>query len=546
MTVATRAGTGEELAWVARPRTFARELFDPAEPRPRSGAAAVATAMVGQRNPADRSRVVAGIWALGAALSLLRLVHGLAHTAGIRRRAIPWGQMYPGPHPLAGLDRTGFPLMISDELVGAVVVGAYRPVILVGRALADGPTSSLRQVLLHETAHARRRDPLWGLAERLVQAVYWFHPAVWLLRAAIAQAREEACDDPVLAAFPAADYARTLLALAAYAGASGDGAPRVGAASARTGIQRRIHRLLHGPALPHVRATGRLVLAGTVLVLLGGWLTAVLMPAARAAQVTTALPSGASDPLDPAFAPAVVPAGPPAQGAFVLHDLARGSTIVVNDRLARQRLTPASTFKVVIALAGLATGVIPDAHTRLTWNGQNQGVAAWNQDHDLASAMRTSATWYFQDVLNRLDRAQLRGLLDQLQYGNRDTAGDWRSFWIEGGLRISALEQAQVMTRLLAGPAGIDDRSRALLDQVTELGRHGQAVLHGKTGTAESGGQTVAWLVGYVRGPRRFAYATLMVAPGQDSTRLRNTRRQITESLLVRYGALPAGAEAGR
>jgi bla regulator protein BlaR1 len=436
-----------------------------------------------------------------------------------------------------------YAVLHASEIAGAAVVGLRRPAILIGSLLATGPRAALEQVLVHEAAHARRRDPLWGLCERLVQAIYWFHPLVALCRRELARAREEACDDPVLRRFAPAEYARTLLALAAAPGAR---TPAAGAAGAHTAVGRRIRRLLCSPVRAVGPSRGRLLSALVVLLGVGAWALAVLAPASAApvpgqpVWVSGGHPSaGSLAPVQPR-AREFAPAGPRAQGAFVLQELG-GATVVINRPLAELRLTPASTFKLLIALAGLESGVIPDAHTVLRWNGRLQPMTAWNRDHDLTSAMRTSATWYFEDVLDRLDPGAVQQLLQRLRYGNQDARGSWRRFWIDGQLRISAVEQAGALARMLSGESGASERSLQLLAEVTELGRSGEGagegVLYGKTGTANIDGGTVAWLVGHVqRGPRRFSYATVMLAPEADGPQLQQTRRGITEALLARHG----------
>jgi beta-lactamase regulating signal transducer with metallopeptidase domain len=36
-----------------------------------------------------------------------------------------------------------------------------------------------RQVILHELAHVKRRDLLWGWTAEVARTVYFFHPLVW-------------------------------------------------------------------------------------------------------------------------------------------------------------------------------------------------------------------------------------------------------------------------------------------------------------------------------------------------------------------------------
>ena len=76
-----------------------------------------------------------------------------------------------------------------------------RPVVVLPPDLSDSLTpKQLTWVLLHELAHVRRGD-LWVVAvQRVVQAVFFFHPAVHLANWIIHELREYACDDVALAA----------------------------------------------------------------------------------------------------------------------------------------------------------------------------------------------------------------------------------------------------------------------------------------------------------------------------------------------------------
>ena len=76
--------------------------------------------------------------------------------------------------------------------------GAWRPVIVVPRALLGSPRS-LRTVLAHELVHIRRADYVWALLDQLTAAAFAFHPLVWLLRRGIERSRETSCDAEVLA-----------------------------------------------------------------------------------------------------------------------------------------------------------------------------------------------------------------------------------------------------------------------------------------------------------------------------------------------------------
>lgn len=75
--------------------------------------------------------------------------------------------------------------------------GAWRPVILVPRAMLDAP-DSLGPVFAHELVHIRRADYAWAMVDRVISSVFAFHPLVWLLRRGIERGRETSCDAEVV------------------------------------------------------------------------------------------------------------------------------------------------------------------------------------------------------------------------------------------------------------------------------------------------------------------------------------------------------------
>jgi beta-lactamase regulating signal transducer with metallopeptidase domain len=95
------------------------------------------------------------------------------------------------------------------------VIGAFRPVVVLPAALQKAPPIVLRHVLLHEFAHVKRRDTLAASVSVILQALYWFHPAVWVAARRLSICRELACDAlAARAAGSAAEYRRTLLDMA--------------------------------------------------------------------------------------------------------------------------------------------------------------------------------------------------------------------------------------------------------------------------------------------------------------------------------------------
>ncbi len=87
----------------------------------------------------------------------------------------------------------GIPVAECDIVMSPILVGLFRPVIVVP---AGGASD---YALLHESAHAQRRDLWYKLLLVLANAVHWFNPLVWAMRRAAERDLEIACDAAVLA-----------------------------------------------------------------------------------------------------------------------------------------------------------------------------------------------------------------------------------------------------------------------------------------------------------------------------------------------------------
>jgi beta-lactamase regulating signal transducer with metallopeptidase domain/preprotein translocase subunit SecD len=85
---------------------------------------------------------------------------------------------------------------ISQPFVWGLLHGA---VYLPANFTKTGTDNTRSAVLLHEIAHVTRLDPLVNLVQIAIQAIYWFHPLVWLANRMIRSEREKCCDEVALA-----------------------------------------------------------------------------------------------------------------------------------------------------------------------------------------------------------------------------------------------------------------------------------------------------------------------------------------------------------
>ena len=227
-------------------------------------------------------------------------------------------------------------------------------------------------------------------------------------------------------------------------------------------------------------------------------------------------------------------------GTFLLFEPARDRYLVVNEARARQRFLPASTFKIPHAVIALETGAIADEHEVFAWDGKPKLRGAWERDQTLATAMRDSTVWMFQEVARRIGRAAMREWLDRLDYGNRDIAGGIDLFWLQGGLRVSAFEQVAMLHRLAEGRLPATQRAQRLVRQALVVDKTRDYTLFAKTGTTGHAKDPVAWWVGWVeRKGRPVAYFAMNYRPRPQTPF--EARFAIGRAILEEAAALPSG-----
>jgi len=112
-----------------------------------------------------------------------------------------------------GLERLP-PIMLSDHAPMPLVLGTWKPVAALPKALVASATAEkLRMIVIHEAAHIARRDPWILVAQIAAQILFWWHPGVYWLNRCISRSREEICDNYVLRRCDATGYAEILLDL---------------------------------------------------------------------------------------------------------------------------------------------------------------------------------------------------------------------------------------------------------------------------------------------------------------------------------------------
>ena len=138
--------------------------------------------------------VLQAIWlAVAAALFLLIILRARRAVAEALEGAVP-----APAREQALVPRRGVVLLRAPGAAAPAAIGIVRPRIVIPASL-DLADDELAAILAHECAHVARRDNLLALIDAALGAALWFHPLVWLARRILARAREEACDEAVVA-----------------------------------------------------------------------------------------------------------------------------------------------------------------------------------------------------------------------------------------------------------------------------------------------------------------------------------------------------------
>src|SRR5215510_395696 len=143
------------------------------------------------------------VWLLGCAVVLLIWLRQWQRVRTILRNSteVTCGRQLEMMRRLQGAMRvtSSLRLFTSSARVEPGVVGVFRPVLLLPDAVGEQLTEAeLEAVLAHELAHVRRRDNLFSTVHSIVEAIFWFYPAVWWIGQRLIAERERACDDAVL------------------------------------------------------------------------------------------------------------------------------------------------------------------------------------------------------------------------------------------------------------------------------------------------------------------------------------------------------------
>ena len=242
------------------------------------------------------------------------------------------------------------------------------------------------------------------------------------------------------------------------------------------------------------------------------------------------------------------------EGTIVVHDLRKGTTILYNPARANTGYLPASTFKIPNSLIALEFGGVKDVDGDVfKWNGKpfswdREAVLvegkpilpeACNADITLRVAFPNSCVPIYQEIARRVGVERYKSILRSIDYGNVDIGRvSVDRFWLEGDLKISAMQQIEFLRRLYREELPFSKRSFAQVKDIMAAEKTPDYTIRAKSGYAFPTNPGVGWWIGWIeRGDEVFLFATNIDLP-RPTLELLRARVLITKAVLKELGVL--------
>lgn len=175
------------------------------------------------------------------------------------------------PVEFADKDLSSIRIYKSDRINMPLTMGFFSNKIYVPGNWESWSTECRKMILHHELAHIRRRDGLSQALQIIVQAIYFFHPLVWILNMRLNQYREMACDDASVKTKKSShvEYSRYLVKIAEDITCSELGCFSASALiRQKNELLKRIQYQIKEATMKHISRETRVFVVGLLLVLM--------------------------------------------------------------------------------------------------------------------------------------------------------------------------------------------------------------------------------------------------------------------------------------
>ncbi|WP_198042573.1 BlaR1 family beta-lactam sensor/signal transducer [Oceanobacillus sp. AG] len=394
----------------------------------------------------------------------------------------------------------------SPVIKSPLAFGLFKPYIVLPTNLDQWlTTEEIKYILLHELHHLKNKDVLTNYFVIIFQILYWYHPLVWFSFREMRLDREIACDTAVLNSMGgdcAVDYGNTILNFAEKTSKL----KNLALANHLNGSKKHIKKRIINIA-GFTQESKLLKLKSILIFLMVGIILSCQLP------FVSAMASGNDqykfnhervtyEDLSTYFKDD--------EGSFVLYDAQADSYRIYNKNQSTLRVSPNSTYKIYSALFGMEANTITSENSTIKWDGEDYPFDSWNRDHNLYTAMANSVNWYFQELDKSMPLDKIQENLKGIHYGNYDVSAGKERYWMESSLKISPVEQVQLLKAFYFNEFGFEEKNVQAVKDSLRIKELDDFHLSGKTGTGMVNGENInGWFIGYVEnGVNIYFFAT--------------------------------------
>lgn len=483
--------------------------------------------------------ILASIWLCGIFIATIKLYRSYLHLRTLEKSALPLQndnirQLFVSCLQECGITKE-IPIFSTAFLRTPILVGFWKPrIYLPISILNDSSQEDLRLILIHELSHHKHKDNLINHFINLAGVLYWFHPFIRFAFKDMRSMQEMACDAAVLEALDASqrlEYGNTLLrfaernALETFPAAAS-------LINSKSQMKRRILHIVQYEMPTKAKQRKSICILACTALFFCGISPAFSIYGAEQNQYNWNISSKniTSVDLSNYFGDY--------EGCFVLYDLEEDTWQIYNMEQAEKRISPDSTYKIYDALFALEEGIITPDNSFVAWDGQENPFAVWNTDQTLSSAMASSVNWYFQTMDTQLGNDRLAAYFQKIGYGNADVTGDLSSYWMESSLKISPIEQVELLMKLHQNEFDFKAENIEAVKEAIQLSASSDTVLYGKTGTGRVNGKDInGWFVGSVENGQHTYFFACNIQSDANATG--SHASEITLSILADRHILP-------
>lgn len=214
------------------------------------------------------------------------------------------------------------------------------------------------------------------------------------------------------------------------------------------------------------------------------------------------------------------------KGTFIVYDIENDKVIGYNKERSDIQFPPASTFKIFNSLIGLETGAVKDTDKVFyKYEGSKMYLKSWENDMNLKTGIKVSHVPAYQQLATMIGYDDMKKNIDNLNFGNKNigTEKDLTTFWLQGPLKISAIEQAELLGKLASKKLNYSEEIQQEVINISKLDSGKNWTLYGKTGWGTKNVEVpVGWFVGWVNeNGKNYSFAINMDTETADKLPLR-------------------------